>query len=79
MIYGCLRVSTDGQSFDAQAKQLRVAGAEKVFRETASGVKMGRPPKLTAHQTKEAMKALAEADLAWRFNVSQSTIPRLQT
>jgi DNA invertase Pin-like site-specific DNA recombinase len=39
MIYGYARVSTDGQSVDAQVKQLRAAGAEKVFRETASGVR----------------------------------------
>ncbi|MGO9232884.1 MAG: recombinase family protein, partial [Methylocella sp.] len=39
MIYGYARVSTDGQSVDAQVKQLRAAGAEKVFRETASGAK----------------------------------------
>jgi DNA invertase Pin-like site-specific DNA recombinase len=42
MIYGYARVSTDGQSLDAQVKQLRVAGAEKVFRETASGAKADR-------------------------------------
>jgi DNA invertase Pin-like site-specific DNA recombinase len=39
MIYGYARVSTDGQSVDAQVKQLREAGAEKIFRETASGAK----------------------------------------
>lgn len=180
MIYGYARVSTDGQSVDAQVKQLRAAGAEKVFRETASGAKsdrrelaralkalgdgdtllvtrldrlarstrdllnildavakagagfrslhdtwadtttphgrlmltvlgglaeferelirartgegrerakargvhMGRPPALTRHQREEARKALADgtasqADLARRFNVSQSTISRL--
>jgi DNA invertase Pin-like site-specific DNA recombinase len=180
MIFGYARVSTDGQSVDAQVKQLRAAGAEKVFRETASGAKtdrrglaralkslgegdtllvtrldrlarstrdllntldtiakagagfrslgdawadtttphgrlmltvlgglaeferelirartsegrerakargvhMGRPPKLTAHQKKDALKDLAngtasQADLARRFNVSQSTISRL--
>ncbi|MCW2319257.1 DNA invertase Pin-like site-specific DNA recombinase [Rhodoblastus acidophilus] len=42
MIYGYARVSTDGQSVDAQVRQLREAGAEKVFRETASGVKTDR-------------------------------------
>jgi DNA invertase Pin-like site-specific DNA recombinase len=42
MIYGYARVSTDGQSVDAQVKQLRGAGAEKVFRETASGAKSDR-------------------------------------
>ncbi len=48
----------------------------------ARGVHMGRPPMLTAHQKAEALKAIAEgtatqADLARRFNVSQSTISRL--
>jgi DNA invertase Pin-like site-specific DNA recombinase len=41
-IYGYARVSTDGQSLDAQVKQLRAAGAEKVFRETACGAKTDR-------------------------------------
>jgi DNA invertase Pin-like site-specific DNA recombinase len=42
MIYGYARVSTDGQSVAAQVKELRAAGAEKVFRETASGAKTDR-------------------------------------
>jgi DNA invertase Pin-like site-specific DNA recombinase len=42
MIYGYARVSTDGQSVDAQVKQLRATGAEKVFRETASGARADR-------------------------------------
>ena len=42
MIHGYARVSTDGQSLDAQVKQLHAAGAEKVFKETASGVKTDR-------------------------------------
>ena len=42
MIYGYARVSTDGQSVDAQVRQLRAAGAGQVFRETASGVKTDR-------------------------------------
>jgi DNA invertase Pin-like site-specific DNA recombinase len=42
MIYGYARVSTDGQSLDAQVKQLRAAGAETVSRETASGAKTDR-------------------------------------
>jgi DNA invertase Pin-like site-specific DNA recombinase len=42
MIYGYARGSTDGQSVDAQVKQLRAAGAEKVFKETASGAKTDR-------------------------------------
>jgi DNA invertase Pin-like site-specific DNA recombinase len=42
MIYGYARVSTDGQSVDAQVKQLRAAGTGKVYRETASGAKTER-------------------------------------
>ncbi len=42
MIYGYARVSTDGQSLDAQVKQLRAAKAKKIFEETASGVKTDR-------------------------------------
>jgi hypothetical protein len=33
MIYGYARVSTDGQSVDAQVRQLTKAGCKKVFRE----------------------------------------------
>ena len=42
MIYGYARVSTDGQSVDAQVRQLTKAGCNKVFREVASGVKTDR-------------------------------------
>lgn len=42
MIYGYARVSTDGQTLDAQREQLAAAGAEKVFAETASGAKTDR-------------------------------------
>jgi DNA invertase Pin-like site-specific DNA recombinase len=42
MIYGYARVSTDGQSVDAQARQLAAAGCEKVFREVASGAQTDR-------------------------------------
>ena len=37
MIYGYARISMDGQSVDAQVTALTDAGAEKVFREVASG------------------------------------------
>src|ERR1700731_4509312 len=42
MKYGYARVSTDGQSVDAQVRQLTKAGFKKVFREVASGAKTDR-------------------------------------
>jgi DNA invertase Pin-like site-specific DNA recombinase len=42
MKYGYARVSTDGQSVQAQVRQLTKAGCKKVFRETASGAKTDR-------------------------------------
>ena len=42
-VYGYARVSTDGQSIEAQVRQLAKAGCKKVFREVASGAKTDRP------------------------------------
>jgi resolvase-like protein len=42
MKYGYARVSSDGQSVDAQVRQLTKAGCKKVFREVASGAKTER-------------------------------------
>lgn len=56
MIFGYARVSTDGQSVDAQVKQLRAAGADQVFREKASGAKTDR------RQLAAAIKALGDGD-----------------
>jgi len=57
MIYGYARVSTDGQSLDAQVKQLRAAGAEKVLRKTASGAKTDRV------QLRRALDQLGKGDV----------------
>jgi DNA invertase Pin-like site-specific DNA recombinase len=57
MIYGYARVSTDGQSVDAQVKALRAAGGEKIFRETASGAKTDRA------QLRRAIDGLGEGDV----------------
>jgi DNA invertase Pin-like site-specific DNA recombinase len=68
MIYGYARVSTDGQSVAAQVSQLKAAGARKcsgmIRARTgegrklakARGVRMGRKPKLIAHQQREALQ-----------------------
>ena len=41
--YGYARVSTDGQTLDAQIAQLKAAGAEKVFREKRAGLVPAAP------------------------------------
>ncbi len=40
--YGYARVSTDGQTLDAQVAQLEAAGATRLFKEKASGAKRDR-------------------------------------
>jgi DNA invertase Pin-like site-specific DNA recombinase len=57
MIYGYARVSTDGQSVEAQVRQLRVAGAGKVFREVASEAKTDRA------QLRRLLDGLAPGDV----------------
>jgi DNA invertase Pin-like site-specific DNA recombinase len=56
MIYGYARVSTDGQSLDAQQAALKAGGAEKVFAEKISGARSDRKA-LTA-----ALKAIGPGD-----------------
>jgi DNA invertase Pin-like site-specific DNA recombinase len=43
MIYGYARVSTDGQSVEAQVAALTAAGVIKVYRKVASGAQTDRP------------------------------------
>src|ERR1700722_12720024 len=55
-IYGYARVSTDGQTLDAQVAALTAAGAAPVFRETASGAKTDR------RELAKAVRALESGD-----------------
>ena len=56
-IYGYARVSTEGQSLDAQLAQLRAAGCTKVFREKISGARTDRA------QLERLMKILGPGDV----------------
>ena len=57
MKYGYARVSTDGQSVDAQVHELAKAGCTKVFREVASAAKADRS------QLRRAMAKLGPGDV----------------
>ena len=75
MIFGYARVSTDGQSVNAQVAALRKHGAGKVFREVASGAKTERP------QLRRILDHLDAGDvlLVTRLNWSRSTRDLLNT
>jgi len=57
MIVGYARVSTDGQTLDAQLASLRAAGAEKVYSEKVSGARSDRA------QLAKAIAALSSGDV----------------
>lgn len=76
MIYGYARVSTDGQSVEAQVAALAEAGAAKIFREVASGAKSDRP------QLRKAIAALQASDvlMVTRLDrLARSTLDLLHT
>ncbi len=61
MKYGYIRVSTkgqakDGNSLEGQEKQLKEAGAEKIFKDVFTGKKIERP------QLKKLLKAVDDGD-----------------
>ena len=80
--HGRLMLTALGGLAEFERDLIRARTGEGRKRAQSLGVHMGRPPKLTKHQRREALAALADgtatqADLARRFNVSQATISRL--
>ncbi|MGH6847619.1 MAG: recombinase family protein [Methylocella sp.] len=80
--HGRLMLTVLGGLAEFERELIRLRTSEGRECAKANGVHMGRPAKLTVHRRRDALKALAEgtatqADLARRFNVSQSTISRL--
>jgi DNA invertase Pin-like site-specific DNA recombinase/predicted nucleotidyltransferase len=80
--HGRLMLTVLGGLAEFERELIRARTGEGRVRAKARGVHMGRPSKLTPHQKREALKALADgtatqADLARRFNLSSSTISRL--
>ena len=57
MTYGYARVSTDGQNVAAQVATLQSAGADKIFKEVASGAKTDRA------QLRKLIEAMGEGDV----------------
>jgi DNA invertase Pin-like site-specific DNA recombinase len=58
--YGYARVSTDGQTLDAQVAALEAAGAERVFSEKQAGAKTDR-----AALAKALAALSARGSIAW--------------
>lgn len=58
-VYGYARVSTQGQSLDAQIAALRAAGCERIFQEKISGGKS----KDNRAQLKRLLKEVADGDM----------------
>jgi DNA invertase Pin-like site-specific DNA recombinase len=71
--HGRLMVTVLGGLAEFESDLIRARTGEGRKRAKERGVHMGRPPKLTTHQKRDALKALADgtasqADLARRFN-----------
>jgi DNA invertase Pin-like site-specific DNA recombinase len=80
--HGRLMLTVLGGLAEFERDLIRARTGEGRARAVARGVKLGRPPKLTPHQQKEAIKRRDHsdetlADIARSYNVSPATISRL--
>jgi DNA invertase Pin-like site-specific DNA recombinase len=80
--HGRLMLTVFGGLAEFERDLIRARTGEGRVRAAARGVKMGRPPKLTPHQQKEAIKRRDHgdetlADIVRSYNVSPATISRL--
>jgi DNA invertase Pin-like site-specific DNA recombinase len=80
--HGRLMLTVLGGLAEFERDLIRARTGEGRARAIARGVKMGRPPKLTPHQQKEAIKRRdagdeSLADIGRSYNVSAATISRL--
>ena len=80
--HGRLMLTVLGGLAEFERDLIRARTGEGRARAVARGVKMGRPPKLTQHQQKEAVKRRDQgeetlADIGRTYNVSPATISRL--
>jgi DNA invertase Pin-like site-specific DNA recombinase len=80
--HGRLMLTVLGGLAEFERELIRARTGEGRVRAKARGVKMGRKPKLTPHQRQEALarREAGEAltEIARTYNVSHSTISRLQ-
>jgi DNA invertase Pin-like site-specific DNA recombinase len=78
---GRLMLTVLGGLAEFERELIRARTGEGRERAVARGVKMGRRPKLTPHQQREAIKRRDKGeplrDIASSYNVSHSTISRL--
>ena len=80
--HGRLMLTVLGGLAEFERDLIRARTSEGRERARARGVRMGRPPKLTPHQRREALRRRNRgtetlADIARSYNVSQATISRL--
>jgi DNA invertase Pin-like site-specific DNA recombinase len=80
MKYGYARISTDGQSIDAQVRQLTKAECKKVFRKVPSGAKTDRAQLrrlLDQLETGDVLTVTRLDRCAWRTDRRPSELPAM--